>query len=78
MNWGTSTDVETLLGTLRQNEREAVFLPNIEGRTAAEISQLTAQPRDTVVSLLRRGFQKLRCSISPNLASDDSLPVSSS
>lgn len=71
MEPGTSTDVETLLGTLRENEREAVFLHYIEGRTAAEIGQLTAQPRNSVLSLLRRGLQKLRCSISPDLAREE-------
>lgn len=72
MEPGTSADVETLLGTLRENEREAVFLHYIEGHTAAEIGQLTTQPRNTVLSLLRRGLQKLRCSISPDLTPDKS------
>lgn len=57
---GDATDIETLLGTLRENEREALFLHYIEGRTAEEIGQLTAQPRNTVLSLMRRGMQKLR------------------
>lgn len=57
---GTSTDVEELLGSLREGEREALFLHYIEGHTAEEIGRLTSQPRNTVLSLMRRGMQKLR------------------
>ena len=63
---GTHADVETLLGQLRGNEREALFLHYIEGRTAEEIGNITAQPRNTVLSLMRRGLQKLRQSVSPD------------
>jgi RNA polymerase sigma-70 factor, ECF subfamily len=63
---GTHADVETLLGQLRGNEREALFLHSIEGRTAEEIGNITAQPRNTVLSLMRRGLQKLRQSVSPD------------
>ena len=62
---GDSTDVETLLGTLREGEREALFLHYIEGRTAEEIGQMTSQPRNTVLSLMRRGLQKLRTLVEP-------------
>ena len=63
---GTHADVETLLGQFRGNEREALFLHSIEGRTAEEIGNITAQPRNTVLSLMRRGLQKLRQSVSPD------------
>jgi RNA polymerase sigma-70 factor (ECF subfamily) len=57
---GVQGDLEALLGTLRPVEREALFLHYYEGRTAEEISQLTAQPRGTVLSLLHRAIAKLR------------------
>ncbi|MCF3652423.1 RNA polymerase sigma factor [Synoicihabitans lomoniglobus] len=63
---GVATDIDTLLGELRQNEREALFLHYIEGRTAEEIGRMTAQPRNTVLSLMRRSLQKLRRVISPD------------
>ncbi|GAB5560266.1 MAG: hypothetical protein SynsKO_19130 [Synoicihabitans sp.] len=66
---GASADVETLLGQLRSNEREALFLHYIEGHTAEEIGKITEQPRNTVLSLMRRGLQKLRDSVSPGRAS---------
>lgn len=67
---GASADVETLLGQLRGNEREALLLHYIEGRTAEEIGNITDQPRNTVLSLMRRGLQKLRESVSPDPAPD--------
>ncbi len=66
---GASADVDTLLGQLHANEREAMFLHYIEGHTAEEIGHITAQPRNTVLSLMRRGLQKLRDSVSPATAS---------
>lgn len=57
---GLQGDVAALLGVLRPAEREAVFLHYYEGRTAEEISQLTGQPRGTVLSLLHRAIHRLR------------------
>jgi RNA polymerase sigma-70 factor (ECF subfamily) len=57
---GLQGDVAALLGALRSAEREAVFLHYYEGRTAEEISQLTGQPRGTVLSLLHRAIVRLR------------------
>ena len=57
---GLQGDVAALLGALRPAEREAVFLHYYEGRTAEEISQLTGQPRGTVLSLLHRAIIRLR------------------
>lgn len=67
---GNAADVESLLGTLREGEREALFLHYIEGHTAEEIGQMTAQPRNTVLSLMRRGLQKLRSLVEPAPESD--------
>lgn len=52
--------LETALSTLRPLEREALFLAVVEGYTAQEIGDLTAQPRGTVLSLIHRARQKLR------------------
>ncbi len=52
-------EVQYLLSRLRSEEREALFLNCVEGFTAAEISQLTGQPRGTILSLLSRAKKKL-------------------
>jgi RNA polymerase sigma-70 factor (ECF subfamily) len=57
---GLQGDVATLLSTLRPAEREALFLHYYVGRTAEEISQLTGQPRGTVLSLMHRAIHRLR------------------
>lgn len=57
---GLQGDVAALLGVLRPAEREAIFFHYYEGRTAEEISQLTGQPRGTVLSLLHRAIIRLR------------------
>jgi RNA polymerase sigma-70 factor (ECF subfamily) len=57
---GLQGDVAALLGTLRAQEREVIFLHYYEGRTAEEIGELTAQPRGTVLSLMHRGIARLR------------------
>ena len=48
------------LGSLRAEEREALFLAVVEGYTAEEIAMLTARPRGTILSLLYRAKAKLR------------------
>ena len=62
---GAQSDLWTLLGHLREAEREALFLHHVEGHTAEEIGRLTAQPRNTVLSLLHRGMNKLRQIVAP-------------
>lgn len=52
--------LERALGTLRFEEREALFLAAVEGYTAEEIGELTSRPRGTVLSLLHRAKAKLR------------------
>ncbi len=51
--------LEHALSALRVEEREAVYLHLVEGYTAAEISGLTERSRNTVLSLIHRGRQKL-------------------
>ena len=48
------------LDTLRDVEREALFLAVVEGHTASEIGELTGRPRGTVLSLIHRARAKLR------------------
>ena len=57
---GLKGDLEKLLAILRPAEREVLFLHYYEGRTAEEISQLSGQPRGTVLSLLHRAIARLR------------------
>lgn len=52
--------LERALATLRSEEREALFLCVVEGYTAAEVAQRLGTPRNTVLSLVHRGRQKLR------------------
>jgi len=48
-----------VLGILRPEEREALFLNAVEGYTAAEIGKLSDTPRNTVLSLLHRARQRV-------------------
>lgn len=57
---GVTGDLDHLLGHLRAEEREVLFLHHLEGRTAREISELTGRPRGTVLSLMQRALKKLR------------------
>lgn len=63
-----SMDLQCLLGKLRPQEREALYLHCVEGYTAGEISKLTGQPRSTVLSHLARAKKRLRPT---NPASDE-------
>ncbi|NOZ54214.1 MAG: RNA polymerase sigma factor [Gammaproteobacteria bacterium] len=51
--------LDKALNNLRPEEREAIFLNIIEGYTAKEIAKLTDKSRNTILSLLHRGKQKL-------------------
>jgi RNA polymerase sigma-70 factor (ECF subfamily) len=62
-----TADLESLLGALRPEEREVLYLNAVEGYSAREIAKLSGQSRNTVLSLLHRGKQKLQ-----NAASDNS------
>ncbi len=52
--------LDRALGSLRAEEREALFLAVVEGYTAEEIGELTSRPRGTILSLLHRAKAKLR------------------
>ena len=53
-------EIAALLGQLKPNEREVIFLHYYQGHTAEEISQLKGQSRGTVLSLIHRTIAKLR------------------
>lgn len=55
-----NADMETVLATLRPQEREALYLNVVEGYTAKEIGRMTKTPRNTVLSLIHRAREKLR------------------
>jgi RNA polymerase sigma-70 factor (ECF subfamily) len=48
------------LGTLRDDEREALYLQAVEGFTAQEIADETGRPRGTILALIFRAKRKLR------------------
>lgn len=52
--------LDRALGSLRIEEREALFLAVVEGYTADEIGKITDRPRGTILSLLHRARKKLR------------------
>lgn len=52
-------DLEHMLRCLRVEEREVLLLNHVEGYTAAEIGEITGQPRGTVLSQLARARKKL-------------------
>lgn len=57
------TLLDEAIGELRSVEREVLFLMVVEGYTAQEVAELTDRPRGTVLSLLHRGKQKIRCKV---------------
>ncbi|MFT5469109.1 MAG: RNA polymerase sigma factor (sigma-70 family) [Verrucomicrobiales bacterium] len=57
---GESADIGELLGKLKPNEREIIFLHYIEGYTASEIATNIDSTRNTVLSTLRRARIKLQ------------------
>lgn len=59
-------DLVEILGCLRPEEREVLFLNCVEGYTAEEIGTLTNQPRGTVLSLLSRSKKRLNTRYDPN------------
>lgn len=56
---GSALDLEAILSHLRPEEREALYLNIVEGYSAREIAELTGKPRNTVLSLIHRGKEKL-------------------
>lgn len=57
--------LDRALAALRPEEREAIYLHCVEGYTAREIAEFTAQPRNTVLSLLHRGRARAQANYSP-------------
>lgn len=55
----TKVAIDQMLSTLRDIEREALFLHIVEGYSANEIATLTGRPRGTVLSLIHRSRKKL-------------------
>ncbi|MCG8456983.1 MAG: RNA polymerase sigma factor, partial [Holophagales bacterium] len=56
---GVGRDLRYLLGKLRPEEREAIYLHVVEGYTADEIGSLPGRPRNTVLSLIHRARKRL-------------------
>ena len=52
-----------LLGTLRPEAREAIYLTCVEGFTAREVAEMTGRPRGTVLSLVHRARIELRAAL---------------
>lgn len=52
-------DIQTMLSLLSYEQREVLFLNCVEGYTAAEIAEITGQPRGTILSQLARAKKKL-------------------
>ena len=50
----------TAMESLRPEEREVLLLHVVEGYTAAEVGQLLDRPRNTVLTQLKRGRERLR------------------
>jgi RNA polymerase sigma-70 factor (ECF subfamily) len=60
--------LQKALMTLRENEREVLFLSIVEGYTASEIAELIDSTRGTVLSLTHRARLKLK-----NLMTEDNV-----
>lgn len=60
--------LQMALTTLRESEREVLFLSIVEGYTAGEIAELTVSTRGTVLSLIHRARLKLK-----NLMTEDNV-----
>jgi len=65
--------IDRALNQLRPEEREAIFLNVVEGYTAKEIATLTDKSRNTILSLLHRGKQKLVQLFSQESSNDQNL-----
>jgi RNA polymerase sigma factor (sigma-70 family) len=75
---GVRGDLEVLLGQLEISEREVLYLNRIEGFTAAEIGELTARPRNTVLGILARAHRKLCAAAARDAASNSNTRTASS
>ena len=67
-----SAEVERVMGALRDlptDQRRAVVLASVHGRTALEISKIEGIPLGTAKTRLRTGLSKLRATLVPDVAS---------
>lgn len=64
-------DLETILGTLQSEEREILYLNCMEGFTAREVSEITKQPRGTILSQLARIKKKLAARFNSDVTQDN-------
>lgn len=55
----TMVAIDQMLSSLRDIEREALFLHIVEGYSTEEIATMTGRPRGTVLSLIHRSKKKL-------------------
>lgn len=60
LDFFAATHLHAALGSLRDDEREVLFLAVVEGYTAEEIARITGRSRGTVLSLIFRAKRKLR------------------
>lgn len=58
-----AAELKDVLGVLRSQEREVLYLSLVEGYTAREIARLCGYPRNTVLSLLHRGKHKIQVAL---------------
>ena len=58
-SFGATTDIESLLGVLNENERTYLKMNVVEGYTASEIAERTGVPRGTILSHTHRARKKL-------------------
>ena len=54
------SELAPILEVLRPDEREVLYLCVVEGYSASEAGELLGKPRNTVLSLLHRGRQRVR------------------
>ncbi|MFT6302799.1 MAG: RNA polymerase sigma-70 factor (ECF subfamily) [Granulosicoccus sp.] len=62
--------LQSALATLREAEREVLFLSVVEGYTAGEIAELIGSTRGTVLSLIHRARLKLK-----NIMTEDNVTL---
>ncbi|MBC2606616.1 RNA polymerase sigma factor [Pelagicoccus albus] len=58
-SFGSSTDIESMLSVLSDNERTFLKMNVVEGYTASEIAEKTGVPRGTILSHTHRARKKL-------------------
>jgi RNA polymerase sigma-70 factor (ECF subfamily) len=56
----TRDQLERAMADLRPEEREAIYLAGVEDLPTSQVATLMGRPRNSVLSLIHRGRQKLR------------------